>query len=327
MKWWYRVGCFLTGWNPEILKNSSEASRRLLARYTSALMILIILWAFIGYCFTSKYVKASELICSISAFIFALIIIQIERQIILANGKNNWGKVFRISLGVIMAVLGSAIIDQYIFRNDIDRQMVERRNEEVAQILPKQLLTLDKELSKINFDIDSVSKQLAVVQKELYDNPTISIRSASNEKMPVTQENGTTTYQTKTVTTTTEIPNPRTEDMKYLQSLLSTYRQKQELYVDKKMKAEENLRAELESKTGFLEELNAMIVLMGKRWEAIVFYGLMFLFFFCLELFVLITQNKNEICDYDMAVEHQLKMRAEAYKRLQKDLLAEADDK
>ena len=53
-KFWTKVGCFLTGWNADILETCTEASRKQLKKYTSALLILMILWAFIGWSFANK---------------------------------------------------------------------------------------------------------------------------------------------------------------------------------------------------------------------------------------------------------------------------------
>ena len=50
-----------------------------------------------------------------------IIVIQIERQIILSVGKNVLVPVFRIILGIVMAIIGSVIIDQIIFREDVEK--------------------------------------------------------------------------------------------------------------------------------------------------------------------------------------------------------------
>lgn len=48
---WVKFGCFITGWNRNILANCTEASHKALKKYTSSMFILILLWAFTGYCF------------------------------------------------------------------------------------------------------------------------------------------------------------------------------------------------------------------------------------------------------------------------------------
>ena len=59
--WWIRFGCFLTGYNYSIVRNSSEVAAKTVKRYTSAMLIVCILWAFIGYCFTRRYLHGGSL--------------------------------------------------------------------------------------------------------------------------------------------------------------------------------------------------------------------------------------------------------------------------
>jgi hypothetical protein len=157
MNWWIKLGCFLTGWNYRILKSCSEASAKQLKKYTSALLILIILWSFTGYCFAKRYVSVPWWGCVIVAFIFVVIVIQIERQIILTIGKNRLAVFFRVFIAIIMAIIGSTIIDQIIFGKDIDRKMIEIREEQVASLLPQRISVIDVKLEDYQQDIDSLT--------------------------------------------------------------------------------------------------------------------------------------------------------------------------
>ena len=72
--WWIRFGCFLTGYNYAIVRNSSEVAAKAVKRYTSALLIVCLLWSFIGYSFAERYLE-SVLIGSIVGAIIAVVII------------------------------------------------------------------------------------------------------------------------------------------------------------------------------------------------------------------------------------------------------------
>jgi len=113
---WIQFGCFLTGYKYEILKGCSEISHRAVKRYTAALIIICTLWAFIGYSFTDKYLKAAWYFSIAGAMLFVLIILQVERQIILSDSKGKGKYWLRAAIALIMAVIGSVIIDQIIFR-------------------------------------------------------------------------------------------------------------------------------------------------------------------------------------------------------------------
>jgi hypothetical protein len=154
---WMKIGCLLTGWNYRILGSCTEASCKQLKKYTSALLILIILWAFIGYSFAERYIRAPWWSCAIVAVIFVIIIIQIERQIILTVGKNHGLATFRVAIAFIMAVIGSAILDQIIFKDDIEKKMIEIVDRQVNEQLPNRLNIIDTELNKLQIDVDSLN--------------------------------------------------------------------------------------------------------------------------------------------------------------------------
>ena len=103
----------------------------------------MILWGFTGFCFAQRYVHAPIWGCVLSALIFVTIIVQIERQIILTVGTSKVGVIFRLFIAIIMAFLGSAIIDQVIFGEDIKRKMVEITDRQVTELLPIRLKVID----------------------------------------------------------------------------------------------------------------------------------------------------------------------------------------
>ena len=55
MNWWIKFGCKLTGWSSSVLAQCSEASKTQLSKYTSALLILMIVWSITGFCFAQRY--------------------------------------------------------------------------------------------------------------------------------------------------------------------------------------------------------------------------------------------------------------------------------
>src|SRR5690606_8170535 len=148
---WLKFGCFLTGYNYTILKNSSEASAKSVKKYTSAILIVSILWGFIGYMFSIRYIK-TDFIGAISiSLVMIFIVIQIERQIILTVGrKNTLAKIFRVAIAFVMAIIGSVIIDQTIFKEDIEKKKVSEIQEDVNSILPAKTEQLDVEIANLD---------------------------------------------------------------------------------------------------------------------------------------------------------------------------------
>ena len=320
MNAWLQLGCFLTGWNSKILAQCSEASFKHLKKYTAALLILMILWGFTGFCFAQRYVHAPIWGCVLSALIFVTIIVQIERQIILTVGTSKVGVVFRLFIAIIMAFLGSAIIDQVIFGEDIKRKMVEITDRQVTELLPVRLKVIDDKLAELQLDIDSLDRMNLILNDEIAKNPTTKTVSTSTTYKNVLQEDGSYKKIPETTVSTTPMANPRIKQVETNNLNLERLRKQQDEYTIKKMEVENDLRKELSTNIGFLEELHAMLEILQTRTEALIFYCIIFSFLISLELFVVASKMSDKKCDYDMIVEHQLNVKAIALGELVKNI-------
>lgn len=320
MNWWLRLGCYLTGWNSKILAQCSEASYKHLKKYTAALLILMILWGFTGFCFAQRYVHAPFWGCIVSAFIFVTVIVQIERQIILTVGASKIGVVFRMFIAVIMAVLGSSILDQVIFGEDIKRKMVEITDRQVTEMLPVRLKVIDGKLTELQQNIDSLERMNLALNNEIAKNPTTKTVSTSTTYKNVLQEDGTYKKIPETTVSTSPVANPRIKQVETNNLNLDRLRKQQDDYTVKKLEVENDLRKELSTNIGFLEELHAMLEILKTRKEALLFYCIIFSFLISLELFIVASKMSDKKCDYDMIVEHQLHVKEIALGELVKSL-------
>lgn len=314
--WWMRVGCMLTGWNPHILESCTEASRKQLKKYTSALLILIILWAFIGYSFSERYVQAPWWGCLITALVFVTIIIQIERQIILTVGKNKGLTIFRLIIAFIMAIIGSVIIDQIIFKDDIEKKMIEIVDRQVIEQLPNRLTVINTKLQEIQHEVDSLDSKNLELYDEISRRPTIETISTLTSPLTIRKPDGSDTIVYRTTVSKNPISNPKVNEAEINRQQLERLRNQQEEYTKGKIDAEEILRRELKSNQGFLEELNAIIEILKQRPVALLFYLILFAFLMSLELFVVVSKYGDRKSDYDLVVEHQLEQKIKTLKNL-----------
>lgn len=307
--WWFRIGCFLTGWNIKILESCTESSRKQLKKYTSAILILIILWAFIGFSFAERYVRAPLWGCLLTTFIFVIIIIQIERQIILTVGKNYSLATFRLVIALIMAVLGSAILDQIIFKEDIEKKMIEIVDRQVNEQLPNRLTIINTKLQELQIEVDSLDKKNLELYTEISKQPTIETVSTTRSPMTMRKLDGTDSIVYRTTISRNPISNPKMKEAEINNQHLDVLRTQKEDYTQRKMDAEKLLREELKSKQGFLEELNAIIEILSEKTVALIFYLVLFAFLMSLELFVVASKFGDKKCDYDLVIEHQLEQK------------------
>lgn len=315
---WIKTGCFITGWNYHILQSCTESSRKQLKKYLSAILILIILWAFIGYTFSQRYIKTELWGSLIAALIFVVIIVQVERQIILTVGKTKGLAFLRLVLAVIMAIIGSVIIDQIIFKDDIDKKMVELVDMQVNEQLPRRIQTIDQQLKTIQQDVDSLNAYNLVLYEEISKQPTLRTSSTNRTPMTIRRIDGSDSIAYATAVVGTNIPNPKINEAEINQNKLEILRKQQEQFVQKKMDMEVLLRQELSEKKGFLEELRAIVYILKESTVALIFYLILFLFLLFLELFVVISKSMDKSSDYDLVIEHQLKQKRKTLDELTK---------
>ena len=320
MNWWTKFGCMLTGWNYGLLSQCSVASRSQLSKYTSALLILMVIWGITGFCFAQRYIGLPWWGCGLVSLAFITIVIMIERQIILTLEKTYKVVVFRILIAVIMAVVGSTIFDQYIFGKDIDKQMAQNIEVQVAELVPMRVGIIEKKLSVLHARIDSVDKVNSELQANVDAHPFIIQTSVTTIPVPTTMQDGTTKIVNKPSITKTEIPNPKIDQLNENSKLVKLqYTEEKELTAEMQ-RVEENTRQECKEDVGFLEELEAMWTIITTRKLAGGFYAIFFCLLMSLELFVVMSKIGDKECDYEVALKGAQKVKAaqfaNAYNRI-----------
>ena len=209
MNWWILFGCKLTGWSSEVLAQCSEASRSQLSKYTSALLILILIWGVTGFCFAQRYIGLSWWACLIVSLFFVTIVIMIERQIILASEKTVSMVVFRAIIAFIMAIVGSTIFDQTMFGKDIDKQMTNTIEMQVAELTPQRVRIIDEKLFALHTETDSLTKVNEILQADVNAHPFIIQKSVSSTPNKITLPDGTVKTEYISSVSTNQVENPK----------------------------------------------------------------------------------------------------------------------
>lgn len=312
MKTYRNIGCYLIGWDMDILKECGEASYRQYRKLLSAISIMMILWGTIGYCFADRYINIESCalkICIALAFMF--VVLCVERVIILTVGKAHLMSFMRVLLALCMAVLGSCIFDQIIFRNDIQQAILEHREEVIDETIAKRLSIYDNDILRITQEMYSLSKATITLNEELQKRPVIKGTNVSTQEQVVgVDENGKPKkVRTQTVNTIT-MANPLAEQLKANNDQIQIYsKQLEQLRLDKKEVAE-NVRVEVSQRApGFIEELEATLKVVSQSKVSLAFYIILFCFLTFLELFVLTIKMGENKCDYELIVENQLNLK------------------
>ena len=303
------IGCLLIGWDKNILKECGEASYRQYRKLLSAISIMMILWGTIGYCFADRYINIESCYLKICvSLVFMLIVLCVERVIILTVGKAKLMSFMRVLLALCMAIIGSCIFDQIIFRNDIQQAIQDNRENVISETINKRLSIYDSDIQRITRDMDSLSNATIALNEELQKRPVIKGTNVSTQEQIVgIDENGKPKkVRTQTVNTVT-MANPLAEQLKANNDQIQIYStQLEQLRQDKKEVAE-TVRAEINQRApGFIEELEATLRVVSNSPVSLAFYIVLFCFLTFLELFVLTIKMGEKKCDYELIVEKQL---------------------
>ena len=309
MNWWILFGCKLTGWSSEVLAQCSEASRSQLSKYTSALLILILIWGVTGFCFAQRYIGLPWWACLIVSLFFVTIVIMIERQIILASEKTVSMVVFRVIIAFIMAIVGSTIFDQTMFGKDIDKQMTNTIEMQVAELTPQRVRIIDEKLQALHTETDSLTKVNEELQADVNAHPFITQKSMTKTPTTTTLPDGTSKTVFVPVVSTTQVENPKQKIIETNSKTLENLRSQEQTWIQKKQTIEEDTRKQCQESVGFLEELEAMWDIITTRKLAGGFYAVFFFLLMSLELFVVVSKVGDRECDYDAAIKGAQRVR------------------
>jgi len=310
---WLKICCFLTGYNFHILSNCSEVSTRKVKKYASALVIVAIVWAFVGYCFCDRYIKLGVMGSVLGSAISVLVIVQIERQILLADKTNQYLKWTRFGLAMLMSIVGSLIIDQIIFKDDIEKNKMAENQEQVNSLMPGRTKEISAQITQLNTSIATKERERKDLLEDINKNPTIKIVDITLNKVPVVN---TTTDSLRTITNTvyknsvsktiTTNPNPKIQQLQPLDNQLAELNNQKMNKETILLSLKSVLEKEINQRVGFLEELSVMFNILKKSIIALIVYIIWLLFLLILELLILIGKANDTDSDYDKTIQKQM---------------------
>lgn len=324
---WIRFGCFLTGYNYTIIRNSSEVAAKSVKKFTAAIVIVCILWFFIGFTFTQRYIQLGTAASMLGGLLSVIIIVQIERQIILSINPGRLLYIARSCLALMMATLGAVIIDQIIFQKDIELEKISYISEKVNQILPSKTSELENQIAALDTTINSKEAQRQAYVEDITKHPVISVIASDSRSIPTPIKlKGSTgqdsiAFVTNTVKTISRnnIVNPKSALIGSLDSTIADMRKQKAEKENNKLNIRPALEKEMKDKTGFLDELKVMYRLISGSGTALAFWLLWILFFLFIELLVLVSKMGEKANDYEKTVLHHMNLQIRKLEALAKE--------
>jgi hypothetical protein len=313
---WIRFGCFITGYNYNILRNCSEASFKSVKKYTAAMLIVCILWFFIGFTFAQRYLSLSLLGCMLAGALSIIIIVQVEKQIVLSINPNRLLVIFRICLAVMMSVLGAVIIDQILFEKDIEIQKISYVSEKVDRILPSKTEELRKQIATLDTTINKKEQEKDKYIEDISKHPTTTATTTQTATKRVPVQSITSSGKDSTIWKTTSditvasslVPNPKMALLPSLDAAIDAMRQQKTKKENELLYIKPALEKEMKASTGFLDELTIMKQMLSASYVALSFWFLWILFFLFLEMLVLFSKLGDRSNDYEKVVLHHMNL-------------------
>lgn len=296
-----KVLCGFIGWNYKLLSECSVASKKCLHKYAGAVILLMLIWAYIGYGMADRYFKVEETsIKVLVAALFMFVIWLIERQIILIVGKNRAAACFRIALAVIMACIGATIIDQTIFGKDIEAQKERVATDDTKDLVKDRTQIIQSQRSAYRTEIDSLETLSAVLTSEINKQPNIYTWTRNAVGV---DSAGLPIYATNQAT----MPNPKIRDRDRINARIDELQKGLDNSFNELQVLQESILKENKDNFGIMRELE--IVFSNKvilsSWVSMTFYMLVFIFFLIIECLVVTGKVFSKKCDYEILVERQ----------------------
>ncbi|MCU7547879.1 DUF4407 domain-containing protein [Chitinophagaceae bacterium LB-8] len=210
-------------------------------------------------------------------------------------------------------IIGSLIIDQIIFKDDIDLEKEQFINNIVENIYPKRAAERKLQIAELNNQLLSKDSQRTKLATDVANNPLTTITTVQMSPVPVTHtvtdSSGTksnTNYVNKPTITKSQVPNPNAALLAALDTQITTLQKLKIAKEDSLANLRGSVERTLKAKTGFLDELNIMWSLLSRSLPATIVYIIWFLLLLGLELFILMNKRHEKPTDYDQMINHQM---------------------
>lgn len=300
---WVKLGCFLTGYSYTLIRNSSETSRKTVKKFLSAIILVGTVWSAVGYLFAERYFDASRFQAIVAGFLMFILVIQIERQIILTTSLSFWGKASRVLLGLLMAIIGATVIDQIMFKDDVERYKRDNADNVIEERIATQRESLNNRILDVQSVINDLSRERDILLKEANARPYINTYVVN--KITEKDSTGATLNETRDVVTN-QVENPKFQlAASKDEQILKREEQKNDLQNSLATLRADQLEELMLESDGFLTELEYLFEILRSRGIALAFYLLWFLLLVLIELLVLITKNGTGSTDYERLIQHQ----------------------
>lgn len=300
---WVKLGCFITGYSYTLIRNSSEASRKTVKKFLSAIILIGTIWFAVGYLFANRYFDASQTLSIFAGVVMVILVVQIERQIMLTGNLNIGTKVSRFLLGLLMALVGATVIDQVIFKDDVERYKLDNADEVVEKRVAQQRDLLNGRLAEFQKAQNIAVAERNALLQDIEKRPFIKTYTTKTNTERDTSGN---LQVTETQRNEAVLENPNIRILTQKNSEIEKLEDRKAEIAEKTITLYNDEREKLmQEREGFLTELQYLWEIISSSWIAMGFYVMWFLLLVLIEMLVLIAKGGSGSTDYERLIQHQ----------------------
>jgi hypothetical protein len=303
---WLKISCFLTGYNYDLIKNSSWISKAIVLKNMSALLCTCLIWAIVGFIVGKRFLTFAIPGCLLSSGCLLFIAIQIERQIIMSSSKRPLLLIFRTFMGLNMALLGALIMDQVVFSSDIDKEKIELVNSQVDSLLRNRTIKDKIRLGVIDGLIQEDIEKRSLLIQEISRLPTLKLIDSESLNSPQSNSETAENHSSIHQITSRTIVNPNIQVINLLESDLNKLREEKLAILKKEELDRQVLTSKILSTRNFLEDSKILFSIIKENTFAMLFWLSLTLLLFTLEMLVLINKIGEPKNDYDKRLDWEL---------------------
>lgn len=160
-----KLFCFLTGDNYTLVSNETPASHKKIMVLGSVMLVPTLMWMVIGYGLSRSFFETGLIVSAIIVLAAAGIIFILERAIVM-SGRSVWIAVFRIIIGLVIAILGAIFLDEMIFAKDIEQQQFQERTAVIQSEAGKINASYEPEIQRQQLAVEKLRASWMAVAEE-----------------------------------------------------------------------------------------------------------------------------------------------------------------
>lgn len=273
--------CWITGDDYEMLRKDTPQSRKKVSALATVLFIPVIIWVMSGYLLVTDVLGGSTISGISVAGVLGILVFLLEKNIIMAQGGRAIF-LFRIVLATVIALLGAVILDEVIFKEDIERQL--------AFIEQEQLLEEETNIRQLNIGIIQDKKNEVEVKHTVWQQAVDIARREAD---------GSGGSGVRGVDAITRIKLEAAAEAKSDYLKTSGELAVLEAKLDREILEARNSLLSTSNHYGLLNRIKALFSLVFSDWYMGIIYALFTLFVFFMEFLVVFMKNAWATTNYE----------------------------